>query len=130
MAVREIQSFDEFWPFYVGEHVNPTNRALHFVGTTLSLGSLAAGILTGRRAFFAAAPVLGYGFAWVGHFGFEKNKPASFSYPAWSFAADMVMWWKTLNGTMSAEVARVTVANGVHAAEPANETVPAAQQPN
>ena len=135
MAHREITSFEEFWPFYVEQHANDTNRALHFVGTTLALGSVAAGLVTGRRAFFAAAPVLGYGFAWVGHFVFEKNRPATFTYPAWSLRGDFVMWWKTVNGTMTEEVARVMATkstNGVHvhASEPANETVPSAEQPN
>jgi len=130
MAEHEIGSFEEFWPFYVREHANDTNRALHFVGTTLALTSVAAGLLTGRRSFFVAAPVLGYGFAWVGHFVFQGNKPATFKYPAWSLRGDLVMWWKTVNGTMADEVARVVTGNGVHENEPANETVPAAQQPN
>jgi hypothetical protein len=88
------------------------------------MASTAAGILTGRRAFFVAGPVLGYGFAWIGHFVFEGNKPATFTYPVWSLGADFVMWWKIAPGTMSDEVARVTHQNGVQH-EPANETSPA-----
>jgi hypothetical protein len=129
MNPPEFKSFDEFWPFYVREHANDTNRALHFVGTTLALGSVAAGLLTGRRAFFVAAPVFGYGFAWVGHFVVQRNKPATFTYPAWSLQGDMLMWWKTLNGEMAAEVERVTRDDGVHQVR-VDVTVPAAERPN
>ncbi len=129
MNPPEFKSFDEFWPFYVREHANETNRALHFVGTSLAVGSVAAGILTGRRAFFAAAPVLGYGFAWVGHFFFQKNKPATFTYPAWSLQGDLLMWWKTLHGEMAAEVERATEINGAHGVR-VGVTVPAAERPN
>ncbi len=125
MAQPEYRSFEEFWPFYVREHANKTNRTLHFIGTSLAMASVAAALLTKRRALLLATPVLGYGFAWVGHFGVEKNKPASFKYPAWSLRGDMVMWWKTLNGTMDAEVERVTTSNGVHV-EPAPAEAPSA----
>lgn len=104
---ERITNFKEFWDFYVGEHQDPTNRRLHFIGTSLSLACL-AGALLGKRKLLLAAPLLGYGFAWVGHFVFEKNKPASFKYPLWSLLADHVMWAKTLVGTMQAEVDRVT----------------------
>jgi hypothetical protein len=124
MAERDIRTFEEFWPFYVREHSNETNRALHFVGTTLVIATTAAGILTGRRSLFLAAPVFGYGFAWFGHFVFEGNRPATFTYPLWSLRSDFIMWWKILNGTMTDEVLRVTQQNGVHS-EPANETSPA-----
>jgi hypothetical protein len=91
----------------VGEHTHPWNRRLHFVGTTLAMGCIAGGLLTRRRWLLLAAPVMGYGFAWVGHFFVEKNKPASFSYPLWSFKADLVMWSKIAAGKMDAEVERV-----------------------
>src|SRR5580692_5804954 len=114
MTQPEMRSFEDFWPFYVREHAHPTNRKLHFVGTTLAMASVAAGLVTRRRLFFLAAPVLGYGFAWVGHFFVEGNKPATFRYPLWSLQGDLVMWWKTATGTMDAEIARATSANGVH----------------
>jgi hypothetical protein len=119
MAQPEYQSFEEFWPFYVREHSNATNRKLHFVGSSLALGSVAAAVLTGRKSLLLLAPLMGYGFAWVGHFVVEKNRPATFTYPAWSLRGDMVMWWKTVTGTMDAEVERVTTSNGVHHDEPA-----------
>jgi len=114
MAKPEHQSFEEFWPFYVREHADKTNRTIHFVGTSLAMASVATALLTRRRALLLAAPVLGYGFAWFGHFVIEKNRPATFAHPAWSLRGDMVMWWKMLTGTMDAEVERITTSNGVH----------------
>lgn len=119
MAQPELESFEDFWPFYVREHANKTNRTIHFVGTTLAMASVAAALLTRRRALLLATPLLGYGFAWFGHFVVEKNRPATFTHPAWSLRGDLVMWWKTLEGTMDAEVERVLTSNGVHEAPPA-----------
>jgi hypothetical protein len=113
---REIRSFEEFWDFYVGEHRHPVNRAFHFVGSTAVLGCLAAGVLTRRPIFFLAAPVVGYGPAWIGHFFIEGNRPASFKYPLWSLRADYVMWWKIATRTMQAEVDRVVAAESAAAA--------------
>jgi hypothetical protein len=127
MDQPELRNFEDFWPYYVRQHQSETNRTLHVVGTTLALGSLAAGLLTRRVAFFLAAPVLGYGLAWVGHFFVEGNTPATFSHPLWSLRGDVVMWWKTVNGTMRAEVERVATSNGVPGA---GETKAAAPQAN
>jgi hypothetical protein len=115
MDQPEMRTFEEFWPYYVRQHANETNRTLHVVGTTLALGSVAAGLLTRRASLLLAAPVLGYGLAWVGHFFVEGNTPATFSHPLWSLRGDLLMWWKTMNGTMRAEVERVATTNGVHA---------------
>jgi hypothetical protein len=84
-------AFEEFWPFYVSEHRHPTNRALHFAGTTLALVCLLRGLL-GSPWWFAAAPLAGYAFAWVGHFAFEKNRPATFKHPLWSLRGDFRMY--------------------------------------
>jgi hypothetical protein len=105
MAEQRIESFAEFWPFYVREHSVPACRALHFVGSTLALAVLAAGIFY-NPWLLLAAPIVGYGFAWFGHFFIEKNKPASFSYPLWSFVADWKMWAMMLTGRMGSEVAK------------------------
>jgi hypothetical protein len=113
MADPAFRSFDDFWPFYVREHAKKATRNLHFAGTTLAMASVAAGLLTRRRSLLLAAPVVGYGMAWIGHFFVEQNRPATFSHPLWSFRGDMIMWWKTLTGTMDAEVERVTQGNGV-----------------
>jgi hypothetical protein len=87
---RALRSFGEFYPFYLGEHRNATCRRLHFVGSTLVLGCLGALLLTGN-AWFALAALCGYGFAWLGHPVFEKNRPASFSRPLYSFMGDWRM---------------------------------------
>ena len=93
-----FQSFREFYPFYLSEHRNPTCRKLHFAGTTLVVILLVATVVTRNGWLLAAIPLAGYGFAWVGHFVFEKNRPATFKYPAWSFMGDWVMYWQLLTG--------------------------------
>jgi hypothetical protein len=107
MSEARLQSFEEFWPFYVHEHRNTVNRALHYTGTTLAIASVATAAVTLNPAWLIAAPVAGYGCAWVGHFFFEKNKPATFSYPAWSLRADFKMYGMMLRGKMREEVERL-----------------------
>lgn len=104
---EKFESFEEFWPFYVKEHSDKTNRRLHFVGTSLALACVAGAVLTRRKWLLLAAPVAGYGFAWVGHFVIQKNRPATFKHPLWSLRGDFKMWAKMLDGTMDAEVERV-----------------------
>lgn len=104
MAAR-LATYEEFWPFYVSQHLNPTNRALHFAGTSLVLAALAAAVLASPW-WLAAAPFAGYGFAWVGHFFFEKNRPATFSYPLWSLRGDFRMYRLMLLGRMGPELDR------------------------
>lgn len=106
--VPRLKSFEEFWPFYVREHSHPTNRTLHFIGSTLGLVCLMILLGTGVLWFFPLGLVIGYGFAWVGHFFIERNKPASFKYPLWSFRADWKMWALILIGQMEQEVRRAT----------------------
>jgi len=95
----KFSSFEEFYPFYLGEHSNRTCRRLHFVGTALVLGVVVA-VIMGRLGplWLLSIPVIGYGFAWVGHFVFEKNRPATFTYPVWSFMGDWVMFGEMLTG--------------------------------
>jgi hypothetical protein len=107
MAQR-IQSFREFWPFYVEQHANALNRKLHFIGTSCVLVATAAALYTLHWWLFLLMPVSGYGFAWVGHFIVEKNRPATFTYPVWSLIADFVMYGKMWAGAMDAEVERVS----------------------
>ena len=102
-----IRSFAEFWPYYLGEHRRPGTRALHLVGTSLSLCLVLAALLTGRWLLLLAALVCGYAFAWVGHFFIEHNRPATFRYPFWSFAGDFKMWWVALTGRLSGELQRI-----------------------
>jgi hypothetical protein len=101
-------TFEEFWPYYVSQHRDPTCRRLHVVGTSLALGCLAIGPLFPPA--FAAAPVVGYGLAWIGHFAFEKNRPASWHSPKhfyWSLLGDLRMLQYTATGLMPAELERL-----------------------
>ena len=101
--MSRFTSFREFYPFYLSEHRNPTCRKLHFAGSTLVLAALGAAIATRNPWLLLLAPLAGYGFAWVGHFAFEKNRPATFTYPAWSLAGDWVMYWQLLTGRIRFE---------------------------
>jgi hypothetical protein len=103
---ERINSFAEFWPYYVREHAAPGCRALHFVGSTLGLICLLATFVTDNWWLILLGLALGYGFAWTGHFFVEHNRPATFQYPLWSFRADWKMWWLTLTGRMRPEVER------------------------
>ena len=95
---QRYQSFREFYPFYLSEHSNPACRRLHFFGTTLVILFLATAILTRNAWWLAGALVAGYGFAWIGHFFFEHNQPATFTYPIYSFIGDWVMFKDLLTG--------------------------------
>jgi hypothetical protein len=95
---KKYQSLKEFYPYYLSEHQNPTSRLLHFVGTGLVLVVLVLGIALENYSWLAGIPVLGYGFAWVGHFFFEKNKPATFTYPLYSLASDFLLFFDLLRG--------------------------------
>lgn len=98
MSEKRFTSLKEFYPFYLSEHQNSTSRVLHFTGTALLILSLFTGILFHDWRFLAAIPFIGYGFAWVGHFFFEKNKPATFQYPGYSLASDFILFWELLSG--------------------------------
>lgn len=89
---RSFRSFAEFYPFYLGEHSNRTCRRLHFLGSSLALVCLFMLLTSGNPLWLLAGLLCGYGFAWVGHFVFEKNKPASFKRPLYSFMGDWVMY--------------------------------------
>ena len=96
--MSRFANFSEFYPYYLGEHANRTCRRLHFVGSSIVLGFLAAAIVTLNAWWLLAALFSGYGFAWVGHFFFEKNRPATFKHPFYSFAGDWVMFKDMLTG--------------------------------
>lgn len=102
-TVQEFKSFKEFYVFYLGEHSNPVCRNLHFIGSLLVLAVLAYALVTQQYTLLWLMPVIGYGFAWVGHFFFEHNKPATFKYPLYSFASDWVMLFQFLTGTLNKE---------------------------
>ena len=94
----QFRTFDEFYPYYLSEHSNPTCRRLHFVGTSLVIALLAYAIGSGKWMLLLAVPVVGYGLAWVGHYFFEKNRPATFTYPFYSLLGDFAMFRDVLLG--------------------------------
>lgn len=104
-----MKTFAEFWPFYLSEHSRPVTRALHFAGSTVAGGLIASAAISRRPSLLIGAVVVGYAFAWVGHFGFEKNRPATFKHPLWSFAADWKMWALMATGRLSAELERLAI---------------------
>ncbi|CAM5466619.1 Mpo1-like protein [Rhodanobacter lindaniclasticus] len=93
-----FRNFAEFYPFYLGEHANRTCRRLHFIGSTLVIAALLLALVTGQWRWLWLMPVAGYGFAWVGHYVFEKNRPATFKHPLYSLAGDWVMYGQMLRG--------------------------------
>jgi len=92
------KSLKEFFPFYLSEHSHPINRALHFVGTSLAIGFMLGFISSGSWISLVAALVSGYFFAWIGHFLIERNRPATFTYPFYSFISDWRMYGMMLFG--------------------------------
>ena len=100
-AMKDYRTLEEFYPYYLGEHSNRTCRRLHFVGTTLGLVLFLVALTTQTWWLIAAAFVQGYAFAWVGHFFFERNKPATFKYPWLSYQGDWRMWWDMLKGRIA-----------------------------
>jgi len=95
---KKYTSLKEFYPFYLSEHQDFTCRILHFIGTGLVIISFITFLVTLNWVYFAIIPLLGYGFAWVGHYFFEQNKPATFQYPGYSLASDFIMFWDLLTG--------------------------------
>ncbi len=95
---KKYKSLKEFYPYYLSEHQHPTSRLLHFIGTGLVLVVLGLALALENYSWLAGIPMLGYGFAWIGHFFFEKNKPATFTYPFYSLASDFLLFFDLLRG--------------------------------
>ncbi len=95
---RTANRFADLYPHYLAEHSNRTCRRLHFIGSCLVLAALAAAIATGEARWLIAMPLAGYGFAWIGHFAFEKNRPATFRHPLYSLIGDWAMFRDILVG--------------------------------
>jgi len=91
-------SFSEFYPFYLSEHANRMSRRLHFIGSCGVLVLIGVAIARHNAWWLVAALVCGYGFAWIGHFFFEKNRPATFTHPIYSLMGDWMMFWQVLTG--------------------------------
>jgi hypothetical protein len=97
-TVVMYSNFHEFYPFYLGEHTDRRCRRMHFLGSWLVLASVVAAIATRNAWWLIAAPVCGYAFAWIGHFAFEKNRPATFRHPVYSLMGDWAMFADILRG--------------------------------
>jgi hypothetical protein len=95
---HSYRTFREFYPFYLSEHGNRISRRLHFTGTSIAVVLLVAAVLLRTGWLIAAALVQGYALAWIGHFFFEHNKPATFKYPRFSLMGDWRLWWEILTG--------------------------------
>ena len=102
---KKYKTFWSFYPYYLTEHSDKKNRALHFTGTGILILILIAAIVLQKWWMLALIPVCGYGFAWVGHFFIEKNRPATFTYPLYSLASDFVMFWDILTGQIDKKLA-------------------------
>lgn len=101
---KPLTTFEAFWPFYLGEHSLAATRWMHFVGTTIAFFNIIAAAVLLSPFYLLSALFSGYLFAWVSHFFIEKNRPATFTYPAWSFAADWKMWALMATGRLRAEL--------------------------
>src|SRR5450432_3124013 len=97
---NSFRKFGDFYPFYLGEHANRTCRRLHFAGTSIAAALLIIAVVMRSGWPVAVAIVQGYAFAWVGHFFFEHNKPATFKHPIFSLMGDWRLWWDILSGKL------------------------------
>jgi hypothetical protein len=107
--LSRLDSFSDFWPHYLREHSRPATRALHYAGTTIVLGLAAAAAAAGAWRLLIAIPIAGYGFAWASHMLVERNRPATFTYPLWSLAADFRMWALWATGRIAPELEKAGV---------------------
>lgn len=105
---RTITHYRDFWPYYLQEHAKPATRRLHYAGTALTFLFLALAVQSGGW-WWLALPLAGYGFAWAAHFGVEKNRPATFTYPLWSLLSDYRMFFLWLTGRLAPHLKRAGV---------------------
>ena len=106
MNNNRIKNYDAFWPFYLSEHSRPATRHIHAIGTLLGLALGGLAFLTQIWWLLLAALVTAYGAAWTSHALIEKNTPATFKYPFWSFISDFRMLGLWLQGKLQAECDR------------------------
>lgn len=98
---KAYKNFSDFYPFYLSQHEDKTCRRLHFIGSSLIILLVIYAVITMSWVLLLCVPLVGYGFAWVGHCFFEKNKPATFTYPVYSLIGDWVMFKDILIGKIT-----------------------------
>ena len=101
---HDFETFNQFWPYYLSEHANPTTRLMHIVGTALALVFVILLTWFGDLRFLAAAAISGYGLAWISHLWVEHNRPATFRHPVWSLMGDFRMFALACTGRLETEV--------------------------
>lgn len=106
METGRIKNYKDFYLFYLSEHQNKTSRVLHFIGTLLVFVLIIYFFITGKGWLWFIMPIAGYGFAWTGHHFFEKNKPATFTYPFWSLFSDFKLFFEILIGKKSFDASK------------------------
>lgn len=105
-------SYDQFFAYYLREHRRPATRYVHYLGTVLGTLTIPLAIITGHVWLILVGVLVGYGHAWVSHFFIERNKPAAFKYPVWSYLSDYRMLWLFLTGRLRPALERAGVAGG------------------
>jgi len=108
MAGR-IQTYAEFFPYYLREHARPATRGFHYLAAVASLATLGYGVIAGPWWVALLAPVAGYGPAWISHAFIERNRPATFTYPGWSLISDYYMTWLWATGRLGSHLAAAGV---------------------
>ena len=103
MSEKLYKTYQEFWPYYLQEHLKPKTRMFHYIGTTFVILTFLMALFVGPLWLLLFMPLAGYSFAWVGHFFIEKNKPATFTYPLWSLISDFKMYFMWLSGKLDQE---------------------------
>jgi hypothetical protein len=108
---KEYKTLEEFWPFYLSEHSHPVNRRFHFIGSFFALFFILSFVISLEFAYLLFALFIGYGFAWIGHFVIEKNRPATFKYPFKSFVSDWKLFYYTLTFQIDKELKKFNIQN-------------------
>lgn len=109
MGDRSFVSYNEFFAYYVLQHSCLSNRLMHATGTALGIVAVIAAFVTGHPWYALLFFPIGYGFAWTGHFLLEKNVPATFGHPFWSFISDFRMLFLMLTGRLAPWLEKGTV---------------------
>ena len=103
---EKTMTYAQFWRRYLAAHANPRTRGMHYLGSLFGTAALAAASVARDWRWLAAAPVAGYGLAWLGHLAFEHNRPETFGHPAWALLSDFRMLGLFLVGRLEEELRR------------------------